>query len=300
MKNICHRTCLVFALAAILTGACQSGNKAGEAGADKKAEDKSIEIVYVEWSDAVASTNVVKAVLEDMGYKVDTIPVSAAAMWQSTATGDSDAFVAAWLPTTHAHYLKAVKDKVELLGPNLEGTRIGLVVPAYVNMSSIEDLPTNAEKFNSRIIGIDPGAGLMSKTEKAIDEYGLSGIELVEGSDATMVGALQSAIKKEQWIVVTGWTPHWKFARWDLKFLDDPKGVYGGDGNIGTVVRLGLKEDMPDAYYLLDHFKWDSSELEKVMSWNREKGTTPAENARRWIAENPETVSSWKPVSHRQ
>ena len=59
--------------------------------------------------------------------------------------------------------------------------------------------------------------------------------------------------------MVTGWTPHWKFARWDLKFLDDPKKVYGEAETINTIVRQGLKEDMPEVYAVCDAFKWDSS-----------------------------------------
>ncbi len=31
------------------------------------------------------------------------------------------------------------------------------------------------------------------------------------------------AIRKKQWIVVTGWSPHWMFGRWNLHYLDDPK-----------------------------------------------------------------------------
>jgi glycine betaine/proline transport system substrate-binding protein len=61
-------------------------------------------------------------------------------MWAGVAGGDTDAMVAAWLPTTHADYLDKYKDKVEDLGPNLNGTKTGLVVPAYMDIDSIEDL----------------------------------------------------------------------------------------------------------------------------------------------------------------
>jgi glycine betaine/proline transport system substrate-binding protein len=77
--------------------------------------------------------------------------------------------------------------------------------------------------LGGRIIGIDPGAGIMAASEKALIEYELD-YELVEGSDATMVATLKQAIDNNKWVVVTGWAPHWKFATWDLKFLDDPKG----------------------------------------------------------------------------
>ncbi len=256
---------------------------------------KKVELAYVEWSSEVASTNVVKAVLQEkMGYDVEITSVSAAAMWQAVSTGDVDGMVAAWLPTTHGHYLERVKDNVVDLGPNLVGTKIGLVVPTYVTIDSIDEMNANADKFDGKIIGIDPGAGIMSTTEKAIKEYNLTNFELVSGSGATMTAALKSAIDNNEWIVVTGWTPHWKFARWDLKYLKDPKGVYGKEERINTIVRKGLKEDMPEVYKFLDNFKWTPEDMAEVMVWNTENDK-PYENAVRWINENKDKVQKWLP-----
>lgn len=259
------------------------------------AEEKEVELAYVEWADATASTNMVKAVLEEkMGYDVEITPVSAAAMWQAVASGDVDAIVGAWLETTHGHYLEKVKDQVENLGPNLHGTRIGLVVPSYVTIDTITELKENAEKFDGKIIGIDPGAGLMSKTEKVIEDYNLDNYELMEGSDATMTAVLKNNIKDNKWVVVTGWTPHWKFGKWDLKYLEDPKGIYGGEEHIDTVVRKGLKEDMPKVYAFLDAYEINPKELATLMSWIAD-GTEPYAAAKRWMKENPEKVESWIP-----
>lgn len=261
------------------------------------ADKGEIELAYVEWSSEVASTNVVRVVLENMGYKVKITPVSAAAMWQAVGTGDADALVAAWLPTTHEHYLKKVKNSVEDLGSNLKGTRIGLVVPKYVTINSIAEIKDHADKFDGKIIGIDPGAGIMSKTEKVIKDYDLGRIKLLEGSGATMTAALDDAIKNKQWVVVTGWTPHWKFARWELKYLEDPKQLYGGEEVINTIVRKGLKADKPEAYALLDKFNWTADQMAELMVWNQEKGADPYENAKRWVKENADTVNTWLPAA---
>lgn len=254
-----------------------------------------VELAYVEWSSEVASTNVVKAVLEDMGYDVKITPVSAAAMWQAVGTGDVDGMVAAWLPTTHKPYLDKVADKVEDLGPNLVGTRIGLVVPSYVTMDSITDLPANADKFDGKITGIDPGAGLMRKTEQVIKDYNLKGIKLVEGTGPIMTAVLGDAIKHKRWVVVTGWTPHWMFAKFDLKYLKDPKNVYGGEEEIHTIVRKGLKKDMPEVYAVLDKFHWTPDQMAELMVWNQKKRSDPYENAKRWVKEHADLVATWKP-----
>ena len=278
---------IVMMIAVLLTAAF-----AGQA----MAQQKTTQIAYVEWSCATASANVVKAVLEEkMNYKVELIPVSAAAMWQALATGDVDAITTAWLPTTHQHYYEKLKDDVEKLGHNLVGTRIGLVVPTYVTIDSIGEMNAHADKFDGQITGIDPGAGIMSKTEEAIEKYNLTDMELMESSGAMMTAVLQDKINKKDWVVVTGWTPHWKFGKWDLKYLDDPKGVYGGDEYIDTVVRKGLKEDKPDLYAFLNNFKWTPADIQTVMAWNQEKDMNPEKSAKKWVNENPDKVAVWLP-----
>jgi len=255
---------------------------------------KKVKLAYVEWSCATASTYVVKAVLQEkMGYRVKEMAVSAAAMWQATASGNVDGFVTAWLPNTHKSYLDSVKNKIEVAGTLFTGAKIGLVVPKYVTINSIAELNANAEKFDGKIIGIDPGAGLMSATEKVVKEYGLNNIRLMEGSGAIMTASLANAYKRTQWVVVTGWSPHWKFARWPLKYLDDPKKIYGEEEVIKTIVRKDLKKDLPKVYAFLKNFKWPENGLQTVMGWNAEDDADPYDNAKRYLKENPNVVKRW-------
>ncbi|HBP42869.1 MAG: glycine betaine ABC transporter substrate-binding protein [Vreelandella alkaliphila] len=263
------------------------------AGSLAHAQDQgTINLAYVEWSSEVASTNVVAAVLEQAGFDVELTSLSAAAMFQALSTGDADAIVAAWLPTTHADYMERVGDNIEDLGMNLDGTKLGLVVPAYTDVDSIADLNDNADSFNGEIIGIDPGAGLMALSEEVVDTYDL-GLRLRSGSGATMTAALSSAINNEEDVVVTGWTPHWMFARFDLKYLEDPENVYGGAEQIHTVVRQDLKDDMPEAYAILDAFEWTPEQMGEVMLMNQEDGSDPYENAKQWVEDNQDVVELW-------
>ncbi|MFP4138745.1 MAG: glycine betaine ABC transporter substrate-binding protein [Halomonas sp.] len=275
-----------------LAGLALAAGTALAAGAAQAQDKGTVHLGYVEWASEVASTNVVRAVLEEAGYEVEMTSLSAAAMWQAVGTGDTDAIVAAWLPTTHEDYLAEVEEDVDDLGPNLDGTKLGLVVPDYVEIDSIEELNDNADDFDGEIIGIDPGAGLMSLTEEVIDTYDLE-LDLRSGSDATMVGALDSAIDNEEPIVVTGWTPHWMFAQWDLKYLEDPENVYGGAEQIHTIVRQGLEEDMPEAYAILDAFEWTPEEMGEVMLMNQEDDADPYENAKQWVEDNQDLVQEW-------
>jgi len=178
--------------------------------------EETVELGYVLWDCANASTHVMAALIEDeLGKNVNVTSVDAGPMWMGIARGDFDGMVTAWLPGTHAAYWEQTQDDVENLGANLDGARIGLVVPEYVTANSIDELNDYIDEFGGDITGIDPGAGIMAATEEAIEEYDLD-YNLLSGSDAAMTAALERAIDREEWIIVTGWTPHWKFASYEI------------------------------------------------------------------------------------
>lgn len=284
-----------FALAGCSPSGSSSQGGAGTAPPQLGASaigNKSIKLAYVEWSSCVAATDVVSSALEQKGYDVKRVSVSAAAMYAAVADGDADATVCAWLPSTQANYYARTKTKLDNLGANMVGTQLGLVVPDYVTIDSIDQLKDNADKFQDRIVGIDPGAGEMSLTQQVIKDYGLP-LKLIDGSGATMTGALKDAIDNHQWIVVTGWTPHWMWARWKLKYLKDPKGIYGTSENIDTLARKGLKAESPLAYRVLDGFNWTPAQMQVVLADNRKPGAEPSDVAKQWVGQHPDVVSGW-------
>ncbi|MGE7094462.1 glycine betaine ABC transporter substrate-binding protein [Lysinibacillus sp. NPDC048646] len=105
-----------------------------------KANGTEVELISTPWDSERASSSVVKAVLEQLGYKVTVTPVDPAIMFQAIATDEADATVAPWLPTTHQAFYEKHKEDIVDLGENLEGTQNGFVVPAYMDIDSIEDL----------------------------------------------------------------------------------------------------------------------------------------------------------------
>ncbi|EMF0360941.1 ABC transporter permease/substrate binding protein [Enterococcus faecium] len=254
-------------------------------------ETKRINLSYVEWDTEVASTNVVGEVLKQMGYDVTMTPLDNSIMWKSVSNGESDAMVSAWLPKTHGSQYAQYKDQVEDLGANLTGAKVGLAVPAYMDVNSIDELTDQAGK---KIIGIEPGAGVVTAAENTIQKYdNLKDWKVETSSSGAMTVALGQAIKKHEPIVVTGWTPHWMFAKYDLKYLEDPENGMGSEEQIHTMVRKGLKEDQPEAYKVLDNFHWSEKDMEKVML-EINNGKDPQQAAKDWIKENQELVESWK------
>lgn len=282
---------LALMVVSVLLVGILSGCGGQEASQQDQKEKGTVELGYVQWDSEVASTNVVKKVLEDLGYEVRITAVDAAPMWLGVGEGNFDGIVAAWLPATHKDYYANTKDKIEDLGPNLEGAKIGMVVPEYVTINSIEELNSVKDKFAGKIVGIEPGAGVMMATEAAIKDYNLD-FELQSSSSAGMVAGLKKAVDQEEWVAVTGWTPHWKFSKWDLKYLEDPKKVYGEAEHINTIVRKGLKEDLPEVYDVLDKFYWTAADMEAVML-EIENGMKPEEAAAKWVEANQDKVKEW-------
>lgn len=148
------------------------------------------------------------------------------------------------------------------------------------------------EAVNYTITGIEPGAGITQATDNALAEYeNLAGWHHEISSTVAMLTELESAINNEEPIIVAGWSPHFKFAQYDLKYLEDPEGVYGGEEQIKTIVRTGLEEDMPEAYEILDRFNWEPEDMESVMLDAQEMDFEEA--ARDWVEENEEKVAEW-------
>jgi glycine betaine/proline transport system substrate-binding protein len=273
------------------------------------AKSKSVTLGLEDWSSEIASHNVVKAVLQKrLGVRCILKRMSVSDQYAAVSDGSIDAIVGSWLPAQSPYYDK-FKGQFEDLGPNLKGAKLGLVVPQvsstwllsqdasttepYMVIDSIEELNDHYDDFGGKIIGIEEDSGMMrTMREKLIPAYGLEDFELIPGNEVTMTAQLADAIKKQRWIVVLGWTPHWKFGRWNLKFLKDPKNIWGEAARIHSLARKGLKEDMPDVYDFLDTFRWTPKEMEQLLIWNEMKDT-PFDNAIRWMNYNKERVNSW-------
>ncbi|WP_313309426.1 ABC transporter permease/substrate binding protein [Lactococcus taiwanensis] len=256
----------------------------------KKAADKKVDLVYMNWDSEVASVNVLEQAMKQHGFDVNTTALDNTVAWQTVANGQADGMISAWLPNTHKTQWQKFGKSVENLGTNLKGAKVGLVVPAYMNVNSIEDLKNQADK---KIIGIEPGAGEMATVEKTMKAYNnLSDWTLVPSSSGAMTVALGEAIKQHKDIVVTGWSPHWMFNKYDLKYLEDPKGTMGTEENINTVVRKDLKKDNPEAYKVLDQFNWTQKDMEAVML-DIQNGKSPEEAANKWIKAHQSQVDQW-------
>jgi glycine betaine/proline transport system substrate-binding protein len=253
-----------------------------------------LSIGYVDgWTDSVATTHVAAEVIKQkLGYDVKLMPVATGIMWQGVATGKLDMMLSAWLPVTHGEYWSKSKDQLVNYGPNFRDAKIGLIVPEYVKAKSIADLKTD-ESFKKKIVGIDAGSGVMLTTDQAIKDYGLDGYKLQASSGAGMIAELTRAEKKQQSIAVTGWVPHWMFAKWKLRFLEDPKGVYGAAETVNSLGSKDLEKKAPEVAAFLKTFSWNSADEIGAIMLAIQDGAKPEAAAQDWVAKHPERVAEW-------
>lgn len=279
----------VFALSVLVVMAISCTNTSNKSSEEKA---KDITIGYVDgWAEGVAMSFITKSILEQNGYKVKLQNAAVDLIFASLSNGDTDVFMDTWLPITHGAKVQKFEGKIESLGVNYDSAKIGLVVPAYVNINSIEELNANADKFDGNIIGIEKGAGITAKTDVAIEEYALS-LEQMNSSSVAMLTELKKAIDKNNWIVVAGWAPHWKFGRFDLKFLDDPKGVYGSVETVETYARKGFKEEDTFAANYFAKFHLTGKQMAGLLlELNSAEDKEVAAN--KWVETNADLVKTW-------
>ncbi len=262
-------------------------------------QDDVVEIGFFNWSDAIFTSHVADYIIrEEMGRDTEMVKADPAAVYQGVKSGDLDFHTDAWLPQTHSDYYQKVAQETVSLGPVYSRARSGWVVPDYIpedELGSIEDLKNEEikEKLDGKIIGIGPGAGLTRRSKQVMEEYGLEdyGYELVISSGSGMTAALKRAIDNDEWIVVTGWSPHWKFGRYDLHYIADPKGVLGGIERADILARQGFYREDPDVYEMLDRMTIPLDDVQKGMDVGER---TSYENAAQQYVENhPDLAEYW-------
>jgi len=293
----------VMALAMVAAG-CGSDDgdngDNGEAGGNGGEAGGTITLgILPAWTDGLATAYLWKNVLEEEGYDIEITELSEAApLYAGLADGAVDIYPSAWSEATHSDYMDEYGDQIDDLATYYGGAVLTLAVPEYMDdVNSIEDLQGQADRFDGRIVGIEPGAGLTRVTKESVmptynlgEEY-----ELVESSTTAMLTELESAIEAEEDIVVTLWRPFWANATYPVKDLEDPEGALGEPEGLHVLARDGFAEDFPEATEMFANFELDDEQfgtLEDLVV-NEYEGE-PDAAAEAWLEENPDFVDSLK------
>lgn len=252
-----------------------------------------ITIGYINWQEDVAVSYLWQEILTSQGYTVKLISLDTAPIYVGLSKGNLDLFLDAWLPLTQKVYWDTYQGQLDDYGSWYTGeAKIGLVVPDYVPISSIQELQRHKAEFNGQIIGIDAGAGIMKAADKAVADYNLD-YKLIQGSEAAMMAALDKAYREKKPVVITGWSPHWMFAKYKLKYLADPKLDFGKSEGLHMLANKNFTTDKPAVGAMLKNFKLNDQQIGSLEDLIK-SGMPPQEAARKWIGDNRALVENWQ------
>lgn len=296
LKKLLGKAAAVAAVSALALTACsaEGGSDNGNGGEEPKG-DISMAII-AGWDEGIAVTHLWKAILDEKGYNVTIEDISdAGPTYTALSTGDVDIYTDGWLPVTHASLLEEFGDQIVDLGAWNDEAKLTIAVNEDAPITSLTELADNADQFDNRIVGIEPGAGLTEATQdNAIPTYGLDDMDFITSSTAAMLAELTGAIDRGDNIVVTLWKPHWAYDEFPIRDLEDPEGTLGATESIHTFSRMGFEDDFPEVAEWLRNFKMDSEllfSLENAM-FNEYDGDDYQPIVKDWIKDNQDYVDS--------
>ena len=278
---------LMFSVAA-----CSSSDTAGS---DSVASgDKKITFGAFAFDEVIASTYLWEAILEDQGYDVDVKMLDVAPTYVGVANGQLDASMA-MSPVFQKDYWDQNEDKFEAVNAWYEGVSQAVAVPESLGITSMDELADHADELGNQIIGIEAGSGLMGDLhEDAVDAYGLQDFKIVDGSTPAMLAALEKATTEDKPIAATLWQPHWALSKYPYRILEDPKGVFGGEDKLRSIVSKDFAEEHPDVVEQMSKFKMTPEQLQSLeLAITEAGGGNESEAVQGWIKDNQAAVDEW-------
>ncbi|RCW43836.1 MULTISPECIES: ABC transporter substrate-binding protein [unclassified Halanaerobium] len=263
------------------------------------AQDDTIDFGYVQWPGVTVKTHVAAKIAEYLGYDAEMTSGSQAIVFKGLDTGDLDVFLGNWMPTMKMHFDKyEEKGSIHNVRVNLWDVVYKTAVPDYVyeaGVTSLSDLNKYAEKFNSTIYGIEPGNEGNIIIQNAIknNNYNLKDWKLQASSTAGMLTAVKRAVNNKEWIAFNAWKPHYMNVMFDIRYLEDPEGIWAEGERVFTVVRNGFEDENPNYYKFLKQFKVTAPIQNKWIDSYKRQGKNPEVVAEEWIADNLDVVNQW-------
>lgn len=251
-------------------------------------ENRTLRMVYTDWSESVAITYLSAVLLEEeMEYQVTLKLTDVESAYEEVAEGDADVFADAWLPETHQQYMELHHEKIVTIGIIYPEARTGFVVPDYSRMQTVMDL----SNYQRPIIGIDPGAGVMQKARQAMDKYSIPG-PLLNLSEQEMIEHLEDSVKRRKEVVIAGWEPHWIFARYGIRFLEDPDHIFGKKESIYSVGHKGIANEHPHTVRFFERMQLTEKQLNDLV-YRVRLSEDPKMGVKRWIEDHEYIVNQW-------
>ena len=259
---------------------------------------KTVRMADVGWTDNTAQNGLFKTVLKGLGYAPEDQVLALPVIMESLKNKDLDIFLDNWMPSNAANVQPYLDEKtLEMLDANLTGAGYGPVVPDYVaaaGVKDVKDLAANADKFDKKFYGIEPGNDGNKIVQAKMDDpaNNLQGWELVESSEQGMLAQAQKSMKNQEWIAFLGWTPHPVMGKMKLVYLTGFENDGFGDAQIKTLTRVGYSAECPNVGKLLSNLKFDLAQESAIME-AIDGGADGEKASADWLKANPGVLDAW-------
>ncbi len=255
------------------------------------AQETTIKMGTMGWEDLKPISLITKKFLEQEGFTVELTDFSEWGIaYAALAKGDVD-ILASQINYVAADYFSKNKNRLEKISVLSHGMQQRFVVPSYMPIDSIEQLNEVADEVDHKIIGIEPGSGLMREADDALKAYDLD-YTIIEGSTAAMVAQLQSSLQRNEPLVTMLWDPSWMIEKFDVKFLDDPKHVFAPPQTYYWIGRKGFSAENPHAREVLASVYVPIEDI-TVINAEMNEGKSVEEAVDAWWETNADLVERW-------
>jgi len=262
------------------------------------AQERTVKMGTLVWDDTATVSLVTKKFLEKQGYTVELENFSEWGIaFAAMVRGDID-ILNAHVNYVAVDYWARNHNQLEKISVPSHGLVQGLIVPSYMEINKIEELNSIRDQVGGRIIGIEPGAGLMRETADAVREYGLD-YQIIDGSTPAMTAALKSAIERKEPIVTMLWEPSWMAHAFDFKYLEDPKRVFAPAQTYYWLGRKGYSAENPHLREAIASVFIPVTEVTRINA-DMNDGMSIDEAVDSWWERNQDLVDRWAVMSPAQ
>lgn len=255
------------------------------------AQETTIKMGTMGWEDLTPISLITRKFLEQQGLTVELTDFSEWGIaYAALAKGDIDVLTSQ-INYVASDYWTRNRNRLEKISVVSHGLRQGIVVPSYMPIDSIEQLNEGADQVGNKIIGIEPGSGLMREADEALEAYDLD-YTIIEGSTAAMTAQLQSSLQREEPIVTMLWEPSWMVQKYDIKFLDDPKQVFAPPQTYYWIGHKGFSEENPHVRETLASVYVPIEDVTAINGAMND-GKTAEQAVEDWWASHEDLVERW-------
>lgn len=243
---------------------------------------------------------VIQLLFERQGFNVAVQSGPHAQMFPKVAQGQVDLFVAVWLPDAHRQYWDEYRSELVELTTLYDDARLYWAVPAYVptDVRAVADLakPEIAQRMHRTIRSTLPDSGLSIGGRKIFDHYRLAdaGWRFETGSAQDWLAHFEAQIAAKAEFVMPLWTPQWLNRAHKLRVLDEPQGFLGGLNRAVLVANKDWARNVSRKQKaMLKRVSLSLKAVTEMDLWVNVDRMSARDAARKWIANNPNTVNYW-------